>query len=82
MRVWNHLAQNVDQWALTETTVMNIRVPISFIKAKRKSNSGPQKTLNILKTPTCALIVRAAGYSETSDHLHQTARHHCENQAS
>ena len=79
MRVWNHLAQNTDQWAVTETAVRNTQIPISFIKAKRKSNSGPQRTWNILKTPTCALIMRAAGYSETSDHLHQTARNHCEN---
>jgi len=38
MKDWNHLAQNKDQWALVETAVINIRVPISFIKVKRKSN--------------------------------------------
>ena len=36
MRDWNHLAKNIDQWALTENTVICIRVPTSFIKAKRK----------------------------------------------
>jgi hypothetical protein len=44
---WNNLAQNIDQWAVNENTLINIRVRVSFIKAKRESNSGPQI---ILKT--------------------------------
>jgi hypothetical protein len=75
MRDWIHLAQNIHQWAVTENTVMNILVPITFIKAKHESNSGSQKTSNIPKALTSARIMEAASYSESSVHLHQTARH-------